>query len=767
MQFFAALIFYYLLIIIFFNRLTFQPNDFASAPDYISGVVLMEASEKLAQQGPPLWSPYFFGGMPCIASLQYPVFTYTFFNWGVVNKLLAVLFINPLMEPSLRLMLFHFLMAGIFTYLLARSLGFSWMVGVFSGLIFMFTPQLIVLPNVGHGSKLFSASYIPLVFLAAKRMLERRRLIDFALMVFAVGMVLLSIHVQMAFYALLAAGMYLVWSVIFDFKDKPVRIPLKVGLFIAAVLLGVCFAASAYFPVYEYSPYSIRGGTEGGLDWDYATKWSFNPLESLTYIVPSFFGFGGATYWGYMPFTDMPLYWGISALFFALLAAVLARNRVVWFFIILFLFAWLVSFGNFLPILYKPMFTFMPFFKRFRVPVMIQILMVFSVAVLAGFGLEKVRELGRKTASIRWIAYTAAGVAGFAILVSILHSPLGGAFSGWISANRPQIPAQYHGQLFKLAFGDMWKTALFALATLGILYAFLRKKLTFPWFAGAVAFLLIIDLWLINLKLINPVPHSNLLAMKRPTPAVNFLRQQEGLFRIYPLDRVRPQNWYASFGLQSINGYMGTKMKRYQEALDGIGLNNFNLINILNGRFFLSDRELPSHPMLELVMDGQQKVYLNRGALPRCWLVHNLVTLPEAEDRFQYIKTFNPWETAVVEEPIELPPGEGGLAEVIEYSPLKIKIGTRCDTESFLVLSEIYYLPYWTAALDDRETKIYPTNHLLRGVIVPAGEHTVVFTCESKPYKLGWLFHWITGAGLLVVFMIHFTPILISRLKKR
>ena len=88
----------------------------------------------------------------------------------------------------------------------------------------------------------------------------------------------------------------MVWSIIFDIKEKPVRIPLKAGLFIGVILVGVCFAASAYFPIYEYSPHSIRGGAEGGLEWDYATMWSFHPFESITYAIPSFFGFGGALF---------------------------------------------------------------------------------------------------------------------------------------------------------------------------------------------------------------------------------------------------------------------------------------------------------------------------------------------------------------------------------------------------------------------------------------------------------------------------------------
>jgi len=750
-QFLIALLIFYLLIIVFFNKLVFQRFDLASSPDFLSGVVLIESSAKLAEEGAPLWSPYFFGGMPCMASVQYPLFTYTFFNWGVVERIIAVLFINPMMDSNIRLMLFHFLMAGAFTYLLARSLRMSWLVSIFAGLIYMFTPQLIALPNVGHGSKLFTCAYIPLVLLTVKRMLERRKLLDFALFVLAVGMTLLSFHVQMAFYALLAGGMYLVWSVIFDIKGQSRAIPLKVVLFVAGVALGFGFAASAYLPVYEYTPYSIRGGSEGGLDWDYATNWSFHPLESLTYVVPSFFGFGGSTYWGYMPFTDMPLYWGMAALVLAVMAAILARNRMVTFFLILFFFAWIVSFGKYFPILFKPMFELMPFFKSFRVPVMIQILMVFSIAMLAGYGLEKVKEMAGKSAPLKPILYTAGGILAAAVVMSVLYSPFQSAVTGWIKTIRPQMPVQAHAQLFNMLLGDLWKGAIFAGAVLGLVYLFLKRKVNFNLLVPLLSLLLLIDLWVVNRNLINPAPQANMQAYLQPTPAVNFLRAQGKPFRVYPADRIRPQNWYGYFGLESIDGYLGTKMKRYQEILDGVGLNNFNLINMLNARYILSDRDLSSLPNLELAMDGQQKVYLNKTALPRAWLVKDIVILPQLEDRLEYLKAFNPRTEAIVEQPIDLPSKTGGEAEILSWSPLEVRVKTRSAGGSFLALSEVYYPPYWKARVDGKETRIYPTNQLLRGVVVPAGEHEVVFKCESVVYRAGWAVHWIVFAGVFIV----------------
>ena len=47
-----------------------------------------------------------------------------------------------------------------------------------------------------------------------------------------------------------------------------------------------------------------------------------------------------------------------------------------------------MSFGKHLPLLYGLMFDYLPFFNKFRVPVMIMHLLPFVVGILAGYGLE-------------------------------------------------------------------------------------------------------------------------------------------------------------------------------------------------------------------------------------------------------------------------------------------------------------------------------------------------------------------------------------------
>ncbi len=78
-------------------------------------------------------------------------------------------------------------------------------------------------------------------------------------------------------------------------------------VFALAAAFSFAMSADIYLSTLEYNPYSIRGsnpivqlGTtsdsktaEGGLDYEDATNWSYSPGETMTFLIPSLYGFGG------------------------------------------------------------------------------------------------------------------------------------------------------------------------------------------------------------------------------------------------------------------------------------------------------------------------------------------------------------------------------------------------------------------------------------------------------------------------------------------
>jgi len=65
------------------------------------------------------------------------------------------------------------------------------------------------------------------------------------------------------------------------------------------------------------------------------------------------------------------------------------------------------------------------------------------------------------------------------------------------------------------------------------------------------------------------------------------------------------------------------------------------------------------------------------------------------------------------------------------------------------VLSDSFY-PGWSATIDGRPALIKPVNGLFRGVVVPGGEHEVIFIFEPTGWREGLLLA-MAGAALLML----------------
>jgi hypothetical protein len=157
---------------------------------------------------------------------------------------------------------------------------------------------------------------------------------------------------------------------------------------------------------------------------------------------------------------------------------------------------------------------------------------------------------------------------------------------------------------------------------------------------------------------------------------------------------------------------------------------------------------------------GASQVFENLRALPRAWLVSEVLTVSEGEalaavsrSRLPDGREFDPRLHALVEEPFAHAGRDGGArtpgeaarsgaqnaAEIVELSDGEMEVVTQSAAPSLLVTSDLHY-PGWEATVDGRAAQIFQTDYVLRGVAVPAGRHRVRF--EFKPRSLAY------GAGL-------------------
>ena len=75
--------------------------------------------------------------------------------------------------------------------------------------------------------------------------------------------------------------------------------------------------------------------------------------------------------------------------------------------------------------------------------------------------------------------------------------------------------------------------------------------------------------------------------------------------------------------------------------------------------------------------------------------------------------------------------------ELKSYKPNELIYSSRSQGEKLAVFSEIYYPAGWKSYIDGKESKYFRTDYVLRGMIIPAGDHEIKFSFEPSSYIIG------------------------------
>ena len=158
---------------------------------------------------------------------------------------------------------------------------------------------------------------------------------------------------------------------------------------------------------------------------------------------------------------------------------------------------------------------------------------------------------------------------------------------------------------------------------------------------------------------------------------------------------------------------------------------------------------------------GGVSVYENLRAMPRAWLVSEVVSLKTEEvlktiqsSRLPDGRIFNPSQTALMEEPFTFKAkewDERATAQVVHLSDTRMEVHTNSLSPSFLTLSDVYY-PGWKATVDGIATHLFQTNYVLRGILVPPGAHVIYL--EFKPRKFYYGAGISAGSLLLLILLL-------------
>lgn len=433
-----------------------------------------------------------------------------------------------------------------------------------------------------------------------------------------------------------------------------------------------------------------------------------------------------SNYWGKQPYTAGPTYLGAAAILLAVLGAMLCSARNRWWIVVVTLFAILLAWGNNIMGFYEVMFDILPGYDNFRTVSMALVVAEWSVPLLAAYALNEIMcttTLSIKQLRKRIVIATGVVVALIVAMllladygVATIYEELGEAL--WVEQLREAVLEARRGA----AIADALRSMLYIIAIDSILWTMvgvergaMRKALV-----ALIAIIVVADLVGVDKRYLGEDKWQKGTPMEMtPSPADREIMADEELgFRVLDLTTDPFNSARASYFHRSVGGYHGAKLGRYQEVIDRY-LKSYNseLLAALNVRYVITAEGVVP---LELFCG-----YEPNGA---AWCVESVVRSASAKEELELLGDYNLLSTAIVAEDVELSAesfsAEGDI-ELVKYSPNRLKYAYSSTAPSFVVFSEVYFADGWSVYVDGKEAEYFATDYILRGMELPAGEHTI------------------------------------------
>lgn len=773
------------LIVLFFSPVVFGGKTIASA-DFLQGKSLREYATK-ERDGFSLWNPHIFCGMPAVVTALSPRW---FDLTSAIYSILSLAFYSLTSDYSITYLL-SFIILGFSAYFLMRELGLSRGASFITAVAVTFSTGISVLFFIGHITKLKSLAVFPFIILMLFRFQKKIKPLDVLLFIVGIHLLALGAHVQIVFYFLLTILIYFIYYFIRSFltKDKLLQKQLVKSLLISALagIVALMMSFDTYSQLYEYKPYSTRGtksvteihGSENqsqANSYEYNTSWSFSPGELLTFIVPSYYGFGKSTYngplsqnrdvevntyFGQMPFVDAAMYMGVVVFAFAVFAMIIKRKEpLVQFLSVVVIFFILISFGKTFPLIFNLMYYYFPFFDNFRVPSMILHVVQILIPVLAGLGvMELINLRENKNPNIeKGIKITATIFTGLFVISLLFSSGIASWFTERIITYSNSLGNSQQAQMFNALqkyMSDMFVGDLqiaFALLSLSfwISFAYLTFKINKEIFVLTLSLFIIFDLFRISNRaaVYEDISYINELFKKPDYISVIEQQNEKEPYRIINLKQdgslgsiAQNSNFNVYFLQEDFYGYSAAKPRSYQDLMDVIGPTNYTLWKMLGVKYLVTSKPFPFEFFTTIYTSPDSTTFVHRSdsSLLRIYFVDRVEEKP-ALDLLNAIKgnQFDPKEVAFVEK-LDFKtdkPGKDSYSKIIEYKDEYLSAEVNATGNNFLFHGTTY-MPGWKAYIDGVETKVYKTNHGFQGILVPAGKHKVEFIYEPAGFVLG------------------------------
>jgi hypothetical protein len=678
---------------------------------------------------------------------------------SLLHPFTTLYFLFPVPDAYRASTLLSCLLAALGAFVLGRTLKLSPSGALVAGISFALSGYVVsVTDNIVY---LYSTCLLPLFCAALEKALigSRPWVVAPATLwatVFLIG------DIQTGYYYALLALLWTMARAPGSYREAGLRLVLAGAL--AALLAGIQLGPS-------WAVFLESERRQPAFFQEQALAWSTHPLRLATLIAGPIGESGHVTdperYIGY--FWAESLYLGVPVVGLAILGSWWRRDLHV--LTLLGCLAVLFSLGRHGG-LYEVFSQFMPLWSAFRYPEKFMGLVSFAAAMLAGAGLDALRNGHGRAAP--WL------------LAAVFCAGLGAALPAEAVRNWATVSLDLPAAAVRDIVPSVAQACLFsALASTGMGIGILAiRSSTFrrEFLLAIPLALIVLDLSRANLGAYHTAPAET--AAFTP-PLVEALRAQEGSldpgrFRLVTLEEPRltiPERLAQAFGhyaavivarrqaldalhsaefrIESAKGYL-TGYKTELAALFKLKMGPAAAARY-NVRYYIGSRDRLNNPLVARAAVAELPDYdliLFRNpvpAQPRAYLSRHPERRDSPIDLAALLRRhdFLNGEADVIETAdTRLPgPSQDGTARIERYAPEEVRVRVLATQPAVLILLDAYEKG-WTATLESgAEIPILRANVLVRAVIVPAGAHEVTFFYETPLLKAG---AWASMAGVLL-----------------
>lgn len=717
-----------------------------------------------------LWSNSMFGGMP----------TYTTYvgtsNTNYVALVQSVL--QAIGKPA-----YFFFIAMLCFYLLMRVLNVNKWLGAIGAIAYAFSSYNAIIISVGHETKMLTMGYLPAAMAGLILIYRERWLVGAALLGVAITLIFTNNHFQVIYYIF---GMFACFGVAMfvaalkggNLKQFFISSAIAAG----TIALGVGPSMPSLLTTAEYAKETMRGGTSelsghdkkenGGLDKDYAFRWSNGIGETFCLMIPYLYGgssgekaerapktseaIGGQAeelpiYWGPQPFISGPVYFGAVVCFLFVLGLLSVKNEHKWWILgASFIFIMLSWGKNFAGVNYA-LFDTIPYLNKFRTPSMALVIPQFLFPLLGVWAVQYIIDNKNNPESWKQIKLAAGITAGLCVLLGVGGSIFFDFTGGSDDRLQPEMVKLLREDRASLAMKSGLGSATYILAAAALLWAYLKDKLKPTMLFAGLALLVVADLvpmsanYLNSDNYVDASEYDNAFEPREVDKAI--MQDPDPYYRVLDLTRDTYNDAVQAYFHKCVGGYHPAKMEIYQDLIDRHMSRNFNgeVLNMLNTKYIIAGPR-----------GGAPRAIPNPMACGNAWFVQNIkwvatadeemnaLNAPELGDTTEMPGSFVARNTAVVRNTFkgqvgDIAPVADSTASVTlsSYGLDDISFSSHNSQEGLAVFSDIYYDKGWKAYVDEKEVPIIRANYVLRALKIPAGDHKIDFRFRPASFYNG------------------------------